>query len=126
MLDLEPFYNEVNVIENFNSIGPDGRSVYVLSALLLDTFYPILYTSLILGAYIKIFKNAKTLLFLPISAFSFDILENLQITRLNLNFPNINEFHVYLSSMTTSAKRIVITITLLILSYGIIKKRLKY
>ena len=63
MLDLEPFYNEVKVIENFNAIGPDGRSVYVLSALILDTFYPILYTSLILGAYIKLFKNSKILLF---------------------------------------------------------------
>jgi len=126
MLDLELFYNETKVIENFSAIGPDGRSVYVLSALILDTFYPILYTSLILGAYIKLFNNSKILLFLPITAFSFDILENLQITRLNLNFPNINEFHVYLSSMTTSAKWIVITMTIVVLSYGIIKKRLKY
>ncbi len=126
MLDLEPYYNEAKVIESFNAIGPDGRSVYALSALILDTFYPILYTSLILGTYIKLFKNSKMLLFLPITAFSFDILENLQITRLNLNFPNINETHVYLSSMTTSAKWIVITMTIIVLSYGIIKKRLKY
>ena len=126
MLDLELFYNETKVIASFNAIGPDGRSVYVLSALILDTLYPILYTSLILGAFIKLFKNSKILLFLPIAAFSFDILENLQITRLNLNFPNINEFHVYLSSMTTSAKWIVIAMTIAVLSYGIIKKRLKY
>ena len=126
MLDLELFYSETKVIENFSAIGPDGRSVYVLSALILDTFYPILYTSLILGAYVKLFNNFKILLFLPITAFGFDILENLQITRLNLNFPNINETHVYLSSMTTSAKWIVITMTIVVLSYGIIKKRLKY
>mgnify|MGYP001174383004 FL=1 len=126
MLDLEPFYNETKVIENFNAIGSDGRSVYILSALILDTFYPILYTSLIFGAYIKLFKNSKILLFLPIAAFSFDILENLQITRLNLNFPNINETHVYLSSMTTSAKWIAIIMTIVVLSYGIIKKRMKY
>ena len=126
MLDLELFYSETKVIENLSAIGPDGRSVYVLSALILDTFYPILYTSLILGAYIKLFKNSSILLFLPITAFSFDILENLQITRLNLNFPNINETHVYLSSMTTSAKWFVITMTIIVLSYGIIKKRMKY
>ena len=126
MLDLEPYYNEAKVIASFNAIGPDGRSIYVLSALILDTFYPILYTSLIFGAYIKLFKNSKILLFLPITAFSFDIFENLQITRLNLNFPNINETHVFLSSMTTSAKWIVIIMTIVVLSYGIIKKRLKY
>ena len=126
MLDLELFYNRTKVIENFSAIGPDGRSIYVLSALILDTFYPILYTSLILGAYIKLFNNSKILLFLPITAFGFDILENLQITRLNLNFPNINETHVYLSSMTTSAKWIVIIITIVVLGYGIIKKRLRH
>ena len=125
MLDLEPYYNEAKVIASFNAIGPDGRSVYVLSALILDTLYPILYTSLIIGAYTKLFKNSQILLFLPITAFSFDILENLQITRLNLNFPNINETHVYLSSMSTSAKWIVIIMTIVILSYGILKKRLK-
>ena len=126
MLDLEPYYNEAKVIYSFNAIGPDGRSIYLLSALILDTFFPILYTSLILGAYIKLFKNSNILLFLPIIAMSFDILENFQIMRLNLNFPNINETHVYLSSVTTSAKWIAITMTIVVLSYGIIKKRLKY
>ena len=59
MLDLEPYYNEAKVIASFNAIGPDGRSIYVLSALILDTFYPILYTSLILGAYIKLLRILK-------------------------------------------------------------------
>ena len=56
MLDLELFYSKENVIRNFNAIGSDGRSVYVLSSLILDTLYPILYTSLFLGAYVKLFK----------------------------------------------------------------------
>jgi len=42
---------------------------------------------------------------------------------LNLNFPNISETHVYLSSMTTSLKWIAILITVSILIYGIMKKR---
>ena len=123
MLDLELFYNKENVIENFSTMGPDGRSIYVLSSLLLDTVYPILYLSLFLGAYSKLFRSSRAILLVPITAFSFDILENLQITRLNLNFPNINETHVYLSSMTTSLKWIAILITVSILIYGIMKKR---
>ena len=99
-------------------MGPDGRSIYVLSSLLLDTVYPILYLSLFLGAYFKLFRSSKAILFVPVIAFSFDILENLQITRLNLNFPNINETHVYLASMTTSLKWIAIAITVLVLIYG--------
>ena len=125
MLDLELFYNKENVVENFSTMGPDGRSVYVLSSLLIDTVYPILYLSLFLGAYFKLFRSSKAILFVPVIAFSFDILENLQITRLNLNFPNINETHVYLASMTTSLKWIAIAITVLVLIYGTIKRRKK-
>ena len=125
MLDLELFYSKENVIENFSTMGPDGRSIYVLSSLLLDTVYPILYLSLFLGAYFKLFRSSNAIMLVPIAAFSFDILENLQITRLNLNFPNINETHVYLSSMTTSLKWIAIAITVSVLIFGIIKRRKK-
>ena len=125
MLDLKFFYNEDIVIKSFNAIGTNGRSVYVISSLLLDTLYPILYTSLFLGAYVKLFKSSQIILFLPLTAFSFDILENIQITMLNLNFPNINENHVYLSSMATSAKWIAILVVILVLFYGIIKKQKK-
>ncbi len=125
MLDLELFYSKEDVVRNFNELGPDGRGVYVLTSLILDTLYPILYTSLILGAYVKLFKNSGVILFIPLIPFSFDILENIQITRLVLNFPNVNETHVSLASMSTSFKWIAISITISVLIYGIIKKRKK-
>ena len=125
MLDLEFSYNEDIVLKYFNEMGPDGRSVYVFSSLLLDTLYPILYTSLILGAYVKLFKNSHAILILPLIAFTFDILENFQITMLNLNFPDINKTQIYLSSMATSAKWIAILVVILVLIYGIIQKRKK-
>ena len=125
MLDLELFYSKENVVTNFNALGSDGRSVYVLSSLILDTLYPILYTSLIIGAYVKLFKSSGLILLIPLTAFSFDILENVQITRLALNYPNVNETHVYLASMATSSKWIAISIAILVLIFGIIKKRKK-
>ena len=125
MLDLELYYGKENVVSNFNAIGPEGRSVYILSSLILDTLYPILYTSLFLGAYVKLFKSSGVILFIPLIAFSFDISENLQITRLVLNFPNVNETHVFLASMSTSFKWIAILIAISVLIYGIIKKRKK-
>ena len=124
MLDLELFYGKEDVVKNLDAIGPDGQNIYILSSLILDTLYPILYTSLFIGAYVKLYKSSQLILFLPLTAFSFDILENLQITRLILNFPNINETHVYFSSMTTSFKWIAIVITISVLIYGIIKKRI--
>ena len=125
MLDLELFYGKEDVVKNLDAIGPDGQNIYILSSLILDTLYPILYTSLFIGAYVKLYKSSQLILFLPLTAFSFDILENLQITRLILNFPNINETHVYFSSMTTSLKWIAIVITISVLIYGIVKKRMK-
>ena len=124
MLDLELFYGKEDVVKNLDAIGPDGQNIYILSSLILDTLYPILYTSLFIGAYVKLYKSSQLILFLPLTAFSLDILENLQITRLILNFPNINETHVYFSSMTTSFKWIAIVITISVLIYGIIKKRI--
>ena len=125
MLDLELFYGKEDVVKNLDAIGPDGQNIYILSSLILDTLYPILYTSLFIGAYVKLYKSSQLIVFLPLTAFSFDILENLQIIRLILNFPNINETHVYFSSMTTSFKWIAIVITISVLIYGIIKKRIK-
>lgn len=125
MLDLELFYGKEDVVKNLDAIGPDGQNIYILSSLILDTLYPILYTSLFIGAYVKLYKSSQLILFLPLTAFSLDILENLQITRLILNFPNINETNVYFSSMTTSLKWIAIVITISVLICGIIKKRIK-
>ena len=125
MLDLELFYGKEDVVKNLDAIGPDGQNIYILSSLILDTLYPILYSSLFIGAYVKLYKSSQLIVFLPLTAFSFDILENLQIIRLILNFPNINETNVYFSSMTTSLKWIAIVITISVLICGIIKKRIK-
>ena len=125
MLDLELFYSKETVVKNFSAMGPEGRNIYVLSSLLLDTVYPILYLSLFLGAYLKLFRGSKAILLVPITAFSFDILENLQITKLNLDFPNINETQIFLSSTATSSKWFAIIITISVLFYGIIKKQKK-
>ena len=125
MLDLELFYGKEYVVKNLDAIGTDGQNIYILSSLILDTLYHILYSSLFIGAYVKLYKSSQLIVFLPLTAFSFDILENLQIIRLILNFPNINETHVYFSSMTTSFKWIAIVITISVLIYGIIKKRIK-
>ena len=35
-----------DVVKNLDAIGPDGQNIYILSSLILDTLYPILYSSL--------------------------------------------------------------------------------
>ena len=90
MLDLRFSYNEEIVNHSFVSIGEDGRQLYFFSALIIDTIYPLLYVSLFLGAYYKLFnKNTSPLIF-PLAAGFFDILENIQVSLLLTDFPTLS------------------------------------
>jgi hypothetical protein len=59
MIDLYFSYSSTEVFKSFYQMGEEGRYFYFYSTLILDTIYPILYTSLILGA-MQIFLKTKT------------------------------------------------------------------
>ena len=123
MLDLRFSYTEEIVKQSFISIGEEGRQLYFFSALIIDTIYPLLYVSLFIGAFYKMFKANTYLLILPLSAGFFDILENIQVSLLLLNFPNLLSQNIFYSSTSTSIKWIMIGISISILIYGLVKKK---
>ena len=123
MLDLRFSYTEEIVKQSFISIGEEGRQLYFFSALIIDTIYPLLYMSLFIGAFYKMFKANTFLLILPLSAGFFDILENIQVSLLLLNFPNLLSQNIFYSSTSTSIKWIMIGISISILIYGLVKKK---
>ena len=123
MLDLKFSYNEEVLLKSFNAIGDEGRRVYYFSALILDTVYPLLYVSLFLGAYVKLFKNNSYTYIFPIAAAIFDIMENIQISFHLSNFPSISVQNIFYTSTSTSLKWLAIGISTVILIYGIIKKQ---
>ena len=101
MLDLKFSYNEEIVKRSFVLIGEDGRQLYFFSALIIDTIYPILYVSLFLGAYYKLFnKNTSPFIF-PLAAGFFDILENIQVSLLLTDFPTLSSQNIFYSSNST-------------------------
>ena len=122
MLDLRFSYNEEIVKQSFVLIGEDGRQLYFFSALIIDTIYPLLYVSLFIGAYFKLFKKNAFLFIFPLMAGLFDILENIHVSLLLLNFPTLSSQNIFYSSTSTSIKWIAIGISLTVLMYGIIKK----
>ena len=123
MLDLRFSYNEEIVKQSFVLIGEDGRQLYFFSALIIDTIYPLLYVSLFLGAYYKLFnKNTSPLIF-PLAAGFFDILENIQVSLLLTDFPTLSSQNIFYSSTSTSIKWIAIVISLTVLIYGFINKQ---
>ena len=122
MLDLRFSYNEEIVKQSFVLIGEDGRQLYFFSALIIDTIYPLLYVSLFIVAYFKLFRKNAFLFIFPLMAGLFDILENIHVSLLLSNFPTLSSQNIFYSSTSTSIKWIAIGISLTVLMYGIIKK----
>ena len=104
-------------------MGEEGRYVNLYSTLIIDTCYPIIYTSLLLGALNSLFKNNKNILFLPITVFILDILENINIAYMNTTFLDLNETQVTIASNITSSKWITIFATLSLLIFGLLKNK---
>ena len=125
MLDLHFSYTSADVFKSFYQMGEKGRYVNLYSTLIIDTIYPILYTSLMLGAYVTLFKKNKLILFLPITVFILDIFENINIVYMNITFLNLNETQVMIASTITSFKWITVFGMLTFLIFGLIKKTTK-
>ena len=124
MLDLNFSYTSADVFKSFYQMGENGRYINLYSTLILDTIYPILYTSLILGAYVRLFKNNNLIFFIPITAFLLDIIENINITYMNLNYLDLSEIQVMFTSMVTSMKWLTIITMILALVFGYLKNKL--
>ena len=122
MLDLNFSYTSADVFKSFYQMGEKGRYINLYSTLILDTIYPILYTSLILGAYVKLFKNNNLILFIPVTVFLFDIIENINIAYMNVSYLDLNETQVMFASMATSIKWLAIITMVLSLVFGYLKK----
>ena len=123
MIDLKLSYGIQDVYDSFNAMGEEGRVINIYSTLILDTVYPILYVSLILGAYVKLFSKNGYILFIPILTGLFDLSENIQSVIMNLNYSTLDESQVSLASLTTSLKWLFVVLMILILVFGIFKKK---
>ena len=123
MIDLKLSYSTQDVYDSFNAMGEEGRVINIYSTLILDTVYPILYVSLILGAYVKLFSKNGYILFIPILTGLFDLSENIQSVIMNLNYSTLDESQVSLASLTTSLKWLFVVLMILILVFGIFKKK---
>ena len=122
MLDLNFSYTSADVFKSFYQMGEKGRYINLYSTLILDTIYPILYTSLILGAYVKLFKNNNLILFIPVTVFLFDIIENINIAYMNVSYLDLNETQVMFASMATTIKWLAVITMVLGLVFGYLKK----
>lgn len=126
MVDLKLGYNSQDVFQAFDNMGEKGRSLHIYSSLVLDTIIPILYVSLVLGAYVKLFsKEISYIYIIPILAGLFDIGENIQSVIMNHNYTNLSENQVFIASSFTLIKFFFLSLMISILIFGIFKKKIK-
>ena len=110
MIDLNLSYGIQDVYDAFNAMGEEGRVINIYSTLILDTVYPILYVSLILGAYVRLFSKNGYILLIPVLTGLFDLSENIQLVIMNLSYSTIDESQVALASLTTSLKWLFVAV----------------
>ena len=130
ILDLHFGFSVKDVLNILSEMKQEGRKMYLLTTLLIDTPYAIIYGfvyAIIIVALLKkkITKANQYLIFTPFFISLFDLLENSGIVYFILKYPNINSFASTSVSFFNQLKWIFATITLLIVLFLVIKLYLK-
>ena len=125
MLDLKYGYSRNDVENVFNILGLEGRQIYVLSALILDTIFPILYVIFFIGIRYLLKLNRFSFVIFLILIGVIDILENIQIAVImsTESFSLVSVSQIYLSSITTMAKWSLIVLSIFITSYQLLRSK---
>jgi len=140
LLDMMPLGYDLEYINTlFETLGDNGRQVYLTNQLPIDMIYPFLFGvsyCLLIGYFLKKLDKLDSvyfyLCFLPLIAGLADYAENFGIITMLINFPDssltsarvTNVFSV-IKSMTTTVFFIVLIITLLMFGIKTLKETRK-
>jgi len=121
-LDLKLGYSYAEVMAVMEQYGPDGRNLYAWASPTLDTLFPIVYATFFAGIIYRFRPIEKLwiLAYIPVVAGVWDLCENAQITAMLLQYPNITESQVSLSSTFTIVKSSILGPTYQLLSVALI------
>ncbi len=119
ILDLKFGFSPSEVISSLSSMHENGRKRYLLTTLLVDTPYALIYGfvyAFILFSLLQNtrMKNISFLLFIPFFISLFDLVENMGIITFILQFPHINSRFVSIISVANQLKWIFAFITIAI------------
>ncbi len=138
LLDMLPMgYSHDYANKLFNTLGEDGREIYLTNQIPVDMIYPLLFGltySLLLAYFLKKLNKLKSpltyLSLLPIIAGIADYLENIGIITMLKSYPDLAETTVIVTntfsvikSTTTSIFFIVLVVILVVLGIRSVKKK---
>ena len=120
-------YSFEYAIKLLDTLGSDGRELYLYRQLPLDFIYPGLFAvscSLLLSwLFLKTQQtNSKLFYFcyIPVAAGLFDYLENIFIVNILTSYPNVSEVSISLASAMTIVKSVLTTAFFVLLIIGVI------
>lgn len=137
LLDMMPTGYDLNYVSKlFNSLGEDGRLIYLTNQIPVDMIYPALFGlsyCLLLGYFLEKLKklNSQYMYFclIPIIAGIADYFENLGIIVMLKNYPELTEFAVkttssfsLIKSISTSVFFIILIVILIIMAIKFLKR----
>jgi hypothetical protein len=120
LLDTMLNYSAKDAYEQIKAYGENGRTICVLSTLILDSLFPLLYgafMSLILAFLLKDSKY-RMLILLPFLVVLADYIENTHIAILLINYPESMPNVVSWSNRITLIKWTLIGLVLMAISFG--------
>ena len=124
MLDSKFGFDRLVVASAMNELGLKGKQVYILSGLILDTIFPILYVTLALGLFFRFGYQNNFIFIIPVLAGAADICENVQIAFMMSasSIIALTDIQIFLSSTFNQMKWALCFLIFLLTIVGVIKK----
>ncbi len=128
-LDLKFGYSPAEAYKLLSDMGGKGRTVYLLSEIIIDWPYAVIYTFVYSVVIIAVYKNfrfsfRKYLIWAPLFLGIFDLLENSGIVLMIALFDYKITAPAYAASMFTKLKWSFAVLTFLLVLIGLILKSL--
>lgn len=115
LLDATWGYDYEFVTGTLQSYGTEGRDLYVLLSLTLDALLPLSYVALGVGLMHRLRPENKLLFAFPVATGCLDLLENVQIMAMMVQFPEISDVQVGFSSLTNQLKFALFWLTVVLI-----------
>lgn len=122
LLDAVFGYDYEFVTGVMQSYGTDGRDLYVMLSLTLDTLLPLSYVALGTGLIHRLKPGYKSVLAYPIVTGCLDLLENVQIMAMLVQFPEISDMQVGFSSFTNKSKFVLFTVSVIMILWLAVRR----
>lgn len=120
LLDLIFNYSEEDVYVQLSAYGETGRTICVLSTLILDSLFPLFYGAFLGLILVFLFQETRYrgFIILPLLIILVDYIENTHIAFLLINFPDRLPNVVYWGNLMTLTKWGLVGIVFMTISFG--------